>query len=503
MTSRRQFLNLGGQSLVALAGSGLLVPETAGLANAQNNLSGNQSPATNVDVIVVGAGLSGLMAARTLRKAGKTVTVLEARARVGGRMVSTKTIEDGVVDLGGQWVGPTQTRFLAILDEFKIKRFDSYYDGKSVFVWNDKKVLANLAKDYDKSLLFFEPSELPFSPEDLLATKELNQKLAKIVAQVNRDKPWLTPNAKVLDSQTIHTWADQNSRSEIAKFTIEWLTRVGGEGGFEPSEASMLHLAWKQAVAPQSELPETWIIDGGAGQVAIRVAQELNDSIQLNAPVRSIEYAEKMVKVTVKSGVTYTAKSAIVAVPPPLRMGIQFSPPLPAQISGFIQRSPMGSIIKVNAVYPTAFWRSQGLSGMGIGNLPLLELTADSSPPSGKPGILTTFVSSNKAVSLGLLNAEDRRQAIMSDLVKYWGPQAANPAHFYEANWPNEQWTRGAYTNFVTPGTWTAFGPAWREPIGPIIWAGTEVSTRWPGYFEGAIRAGESAAEFALDKMLS
>ena len=196
--------------------------------------------------------------------------------------------------------------------------------------------------------------------------------------------------------------------------------------------------------------------------------------------------------------ITYNAKSVIVASPPPLRMGIEFSPPLPAQMSGLIQRGPMGSIIKAHAVYPNAFWRSQGLSGMAIGNLPLLEFTADSSPPSGKPGILTTFVSSNQAVSLGLLNADDRRQAIMRDFFKYWGPQAANPTNFYEANWPSEQWTRGAYTNFLTPGTWTSFGPAWREPVGPIFWAGTEVATRWPGYFDGAIRAGESAAQSAL-----
>ncbi len=498
MVSRRRFINLGGQSLVALASSGLLVPKTASLSYAQNSAEKSQAPSTNVDVIIVGAGLSGLIAARTLRKAGKAVTVLEARTRVGGRMASTKTIEGGVIDFGGQWVGPTQTRFLALLDEFQIKRFDSHYEGKSVFIWNGKRTIANLAKDYDKSFLFFDPSQLPLPPSDLLAAKELNQKLMKIVAQVNREKPWLTPNAKALDSQTIQTWINQNSRSEIARFTIAWLTRQGGEGGFEPSEASLLHLAWKQAVSPQNEFPETWLIDGGAGQVAVRLAQELNDAIQLNAPVRWIEYGDKAVKVITKAGITYNAKSVIVAIPPPLRMGIEFSPPLPAQMSGLIQRGPMGSIIKAHAVYPNAFWRSQGLSGMAIGNLPLLEFTADSSPPSGKPGILTTFVSSNQAVSLGLLNADDRRQAIMRDFVKYWGPQAANPTNFYEANWPSEQWTRGAYTNFLTPGTWTSFGPAWREPVGPIFWAGTEVATRWPGYFDGAIRAGESAAQSAL-----
>lgn len=78
---------------------------------------------TNYDCIIVGSGLSGLIAARNLQRAGHQILVLEAQERIGGRMYGQEIAPNQYIDFGGQWVGPTQERFLALLDEYKIPRF--------------------------------------------------------------------------------------------------------------------------------------------------------------------------------------------------------------------------------------------------------------------------------------------------------------------------------------------------------------------------------------------
>ena len=156
---------------------------------------------------------------------------------------------------------------------------------------------------------------------------------------------------------------------------------------FELHESSVLHSAWTQAVAPQRDTPEAWLVEGGMGQVGRRLAAELAEALQLRAPVGAIEETEKGLRVVHSRGAVLEARAVVVAIPPALRLGIHFSPPLPPAWSALLQRSPMGGMVKVLALYPEAFWRQEGLNGLGIGDLPLLELTADSSPPGGRPGV--------------------------------------------------------------------------------------------------------------------
>jgi monoamine oxidase len=196
-------------------------------------------------------------------------------------------------------------------------------------------------------------------------------------------------------------------------------------------------------------------------------------------------------------GEVLEARAVVVAIPPPLRLGIHFSPPLPPDWTSLLQRSPMGGMVKVLALYPEAFWRSEGLNGLGIGDLPLLGLTADSSPPGGTPGILASFIAADAATQWRRQDANTREAAVLADLAAYWGPRAAKPCELILHNWNEEPWSQGAFTSFVSPGGWSSYGPIWRQPHGRVSWAGTEASPRWPGYVEGAIEAGLAAAEEA------
>jgi monoamine oxidase len=305
--------------------------------------------------------------------------------------------------------------------------------------------------------------------------------------------------AERLDRQTIASWMEARSDHPIAQLPLRWLALVGGSGGFDPAESSILHLAWTQAVAPQEENPESWLVHGGMGQVPQRLAQQLGESVvQLGNPVVAINQDANAVRVHGADGCGHQAAVAIVAIPPPLRSGIRFEPDLPPEQRALLQRSPMGCMAKWLAVYPKPFWREWGQNGLALGDLPWLDLVADSSPPCGTPAILAGFVAGPRAIRLGQLAPAQRRAAVLADLEACWGPEAARPLDLIEQDWTQDSWSTGAFTTYLSPGAWTGFGPAWRQGHGRVVWAGTEMATRWPGYGEGAILAGEEAADQAL-----
>lgn len=450
-----------------------------------------------VDVVVVGAGLSGLICARTLRRRGINVRIVEARERSGGRLHSVTTACGTEVDLGGQWVGRTHHRLEALLEEFQLRRFPSYCAGDGLFHWQGEPRRGPLAEQFAGSLLFFKPHLLNLPEAEVSEALRLHDSLERLAQRVPASAPWTAPDAEALDRLTIEAWLNSQQAGPLARQVFRWLTRVGGSGGFEPHESSLLHLAWTQAVAPQREMPETWLVEGGMGQVGRRLAAELAPHIQLRAPVGAIEQTATGVRVRHGGGEVVEARVVVVAIPPVLRLGIHFTPPLPPAWMALLQRSPMGGMVKVLALYPEAFWREEGLSGLGIGDLPLLGLTADSSPPGGRPGILASFIAADSAARWQRRDSQTREAMVLADLAAYWGPKAATPSQLILRNWNEEPWSQGAFTSFLSPGTWCAHGQIWQQPHGRVIWAGTEASPRWPGYFEGAIEAGLAAAQQA------
>lgn len=485
----------------------------------------------DVDVVIVGAGLSGLIAARELTNAKKKVVVLEANDRIGGRMFG-EAIPGGYVDYGGQWVGPTQYHMQDLVTELGIGHFLSYEEGRSIQSWNGNWTgfngdVSDLLEGCAPPL----PSQYPGFPvfqscrpphpqlPDCVhseADGAVWQALLAIAKTVIPDRPWDTPNADVLDGQTFQKWLEGqrklrgNENWDYKHWLSTLQSRIGGSGAFEPDEVSLLHMAWTQRVGPQWQTPEKWLLRGGAGQIPARLAEELKGRIVLRAPARAIRKLERGIRVDIFSQSeiwTVEASAAIVALPPSLRSRIDFRYPGADAYAGFGNESPMGSMAKVHAVYEDPFWRKACLSGSALGNLTtdggkleICQFIADSSlPEDDAPGVLTSFVPSCLNQQYPTKAAVEPR--VVNDLVYFFGTKAGKPTIKYK-NWDDELWVCGAFTNHLGPGGWTGHGPdGWRKPLNrEIFWAGTETSDEWPGYFDGAIKAGQRAADEFLNR---
>jgi monoamine oxidase len=275
-----------------------------------------------------------------------------------------------------------------------------------------------------------------------------------------------------------------------------------------PADVSLLHLLFYIHSAGKLDL----LLDteGGAQQdrfvlgaqnLAAKAVEELGDRVVLGSPVRRIEYGPESVTLRADKAIV-RAKRAIVAVPPTLAGRIAYDPPLPGYRDQLTQRFPMGACVKCMAFYEEPFWRAEGLSGSAVSDPGPLSIIFDNSPPDGTPGIIVGFLEGHWARELGRAGEQERRTAVLASLTRLFGPRAASPERYLERNWVEEEWSRGCYVGYTAPGVLTAYGPAIREPIGPIHWAGTETATVWNGYMDGAIQSGERAAREVLSALV-
>ncbi|MCI0856578.1 MAG: FAD-dependent oxidoreductase, partial [Chloroflexi bacterium] len=317
------------------------------------------------------------------------------------------------------------------------------------------------------------------------------------------ERAWEANHADEWDSQTVQTWIDANLSTEGAKLIME--TIVQGVYAVEPRDNSLLYmLTYAKAANSFANLIGTEggaqqdRFDGGSQLVAQRVAEQLGDRIILNAPLRAVVQNGDGI-VLKADGVELHAKRAIIAIPPTLAARVDYDPILPARRDQLMQRMPMGSVIKVNAVYDEPFWRQEGLSGRAISDEGPIRTVFDNTPKSGSPGILIGFIEGKEARDLSGVTEVERREAALGSLARYFGDQAARPVRYIEKDWTTEAYSRGCYGAFMAPGTLTQYGSALREPCGRIHWAGTETATAFAGYMDGAVRSGERAAAEMLE----
>jgi monoamine oxidase len=438
----------------------------------------------SVDVVVVGAGFAGLSAARALGKRGLSARVLEARDRTGGRTY-TKVLPGGPwVDLGGQWIGPTQDRVLRLVEELGVETFPTYTAGHNLLVVRGKK------SRYRGTIPRLDPMSL-------LNISFAQWRLESMSRKVPLEAPWRTAKAAEWDARTLASFLDANVKTRTARTLIE----VGLETVFAASskEMSLLHALFYIRSGKDLDMllgteggAQATRIKGGMQRLAERLAEGLD--VRLSAPVRRIEHDGSGVTAHA-DGASIRAQRAVVSVPPKLASQMAFDPPLVGPRAELVTKTPMGAAIKCTAVYEEPFWRDDGLSGMCVSDEGPIHVTFDNSPPEGTPGVLMGFCDADSARALGKLSEAGRRDAAGACFARYFGERARAPRAYVDHVWELDPWSGGCYGAFMPPGVWTSLGPAIRAPEGRIHFAGTETATVWSGFIDGAIESGERVAE--------
>jgi putrescine oxidase len=437
------------------------------------------------DVVIIGAGASGLTAATELHKAGLTVAVLEARDRVGGRLW-TDDIEGAMLEIGGQWVSHDQDALKDTIAELGLEAFSRYRAGENVYI--------NAAGTRTR----FEGEIFPVSAETEREIRRLIEKLDGLVAETDPDRPWAHPRAKELDEISFRAWlenetADQEARDNIGMF-------IAGAMLTKPAHAfsTLQALLMAASAGSFSNLVDAdYILDervvGGLQQVPILLAERLGGDVHLGQAVRTLRWSDADV-VAVTDDLEVHARRVIVAVPPVLYSRISFEPPLPRRQHQLHQHLSMGFVIKVHAVYETPFWREDGLSGTAFSPYELVHEAYDNTNFGDTRGTFVGFVSDEAADAVFTLTAEERKLRILTSLSHYFGEKALTPVVYYESDWGAEEWTRGGDAASIGHGGLARYGADLRTPVGPISFSCSDLAGQGYQHVDGAIRMGRETA---------
>jgi monoamine oxidase len=419
------------------------------------------------------------------------VVVLEARDRVGGRTLNEPIGDGKVVEIGGQWVGPTQRRALALIDELGLETFPTHGQGRNLFERHGR------LRRYRGTIPRVNPVALA---EAGMAMARVN----RMARSIDPARPWEAPRAAEWDSQTFASWMRRHVHTGTARDLLRLAIRA--VWAVEPQDLSLLHVLFYVRSAGSFEVlvdteggAQDSRVVGGTQLISLRVAEQLgDDTVRLRSPVRRIAHSRDGVSIETAS-LSVRARRAIVAIPPTLAGRIEYDPPLPAIRDALGQRMAQGSVVKCMAVYEEPFWRQQGLSGQVTSADGPVSVSYDNSPPDGSPGVLLAFVEGGAARRAADLPEAERRRQVLGCLRRFFGSRAASPQRYLDKAWAADPLSAGCYGGFMPPGAWLAAGRALRAPVGPIHWAGAETAVVWNGYMDGAIGSGEDAARDVME----
>ena len=461
--TRRQLLIAGAGAAAAAAGGAWLgAPRSRAARRSRGRL------------VVVGAGMAGLAAATDARAAGWDVIVLEARDRVGGRVLTFRGFAAGqVAEAGGEYLDSDHTVMRRYARRFGLRLDDVYAAG------SDKPACAFFGGRRTRA--------------GVLDTPRVRRDVDRFYTALGRLSDRLAPNDPVadgaaLDRRSVADFLDSLGLSAAGRAAIE-RSVIRDDYTVEAADLSLLFLAQGDSLPGGQE--ERFRVRGGNDQIPAALARSLGSRVVLGAPVTAIARDATGVTVTA-GGTTVRADACVLAAPLPALRAIAFSPALPARLADAVAHLQYGTGAKAALQYDTRIWRRQGFGGDLATDLPVTTAWEATDAQRGRPGVLLGYTMGAPGAAAAALSDADRIAADVADLERVYPGSAAEFASGQTRAWSDEPYTGGTYTAYA-PGQVTAYWRVLRRPVGRIVLAGEHTSAL-TGYMEGAARSGRRAA---------
>ncbi|KAE8447068.1 hypothetical protein EG329_011203 [Mollisiaceae sp. DMI_Dod_QoI] len=464
------------------------------------------------DVIVVGAGLSGLQAAYNVQKAGFSCLVLEARNRVGGKTWSVPLANGkGCVDIGAAWTNDTnQALIYALTQKFGIELVKQNTDGNCIFQDKDGETHAF---PYGTSPKFTEANVTDLERirdiiHDLSVAYSSRTGSVEDYDQMSLEQFVISKGGSQKTVEMIRIWSRVMLGVEATEMSAQYFIEYNGKGG-----------GLKTLRSDQKHGGQYLRFRQGTQSISLNLATVLRPkSIHLSQPVVSITDTPDLVTVTTSTGLTFKSRKLILSIPTPLYQSITFSPPLSGDKLSVTTSTTLGYYSKTILCYSSPWWTSlpSGLSscGLAISYQSPVCVTRDTSTAIDGQYSLTCFITGAPGASWSALPQHERRSQVLSQIYRLFAAtqskeeekekvreQVYNPVEIFEQEWTKEEWSKGAPCPVMGPGVLSTIGKALKESVGNLHFVGTETSDVWAGYMEGAVRSGVRGAKEVVDSL--
>lgn len=415
------------------------------------------------DVVVVGGGIAGLVAATTLEDTGASVIVAEARSQVGGRTRS-RQMDGAIADLGGQFVGRQHTRLRQLIDELDLTLVSTGVSSGDI-LWRINGT----------EQMIWPPG---LTSGGVVAFVKAGWALHRLAKRIDPYEPWRSPRAASLDEQSLAAWLDDQELHGSARVALE--SALCGFATVSPQQLSLLHVLWwirrAGGVLAAVRSGSDYRIMEGAQAICLRLAEKLHSPILRETPVASVRAEMNAVQVVCTDGTEIQAQRAIIAVPPPALQQLTFTPSLNGAQRALVDDLQFGQAAKIVAI-PSA--TPDGRHQAAVGGAPIsIAWRTDEDCLVG--------------ITYGE-HADAAEQALVTDLADIFRLSSRDIEAHHVIDWTQERFTgSGSYVAFA-PGQLSRHGPHLNQPHGPIRFAGAERSS-WPNSMEGAVESGSRTA---------